>query len=213
MAEYLSKYYTLKAIIKEQSITIEDALKIRMLNNLGPAFKTYLTVVNDQIWKDKKLEEDNVLFEAIEEEETCIKADHKLSANFVSTKSSAKPQRRAAKRKKEFVEWPKCRKCGCKHLAEKVCKHANKECDKCHKKGHISRFHNSYISLNKGKTPEGSTIFSSDSKKNVTCVTQVVANKMFEIGFTRKIIADSGTTQHHIANRKLIRDNYDNYSE
>lgn len=47
MAEYRSKYYALKASIKAQSITIEDALKIRMLNNLGPAFKTYLTVIND----------------------------------------------------------------------------------------------------------------------------------------------------------------------
>ncbi len=36
---------------------------------------------------------------------------------------------------------------------------------------------------------------------------------MFETGLTRKIIADSSTTQHLIANRKLIRDYYNNYSE
>ncbi len=36
---------------------------------------------------------------------------------------------------------------------------------------------------------------------------------MFETGFTRKIIADSGTTQHLIANCKLICDYYDDYSE
>lgn len=47
MAEYRSKYYALKANMKEQRITIEDALIIGMLNNLGPAFKTYLTVVSD----------------------------------------------------------------------------------------------------------------------------------------------------------------------
>lgn len=45
MAEYHSKYYLLKANISEQKIKIEDALKIRMLNHLGPSFKTYLTVV------------------------------------------------------------------------------------------------------------------------------------------------------------------------
>ncbi len=213
MAEYCSKYYALKASIKEQSITIEDALKIRMLNNLGPAFKTYLTVVNDRMRKDKKLEEDDVLFKVIEEEETRIKADHRTSANFASTKSNAKPQGGAAKGKKEFVEWPKCRKCGCKHLVDKICKHANEDCDKCHNRGHIFRFHDSYISLTKGKAPEGSGTSSSDSKKNVTFVTQVVANKMFETGLTRKIIADSGTTQHLIANRELIRDDYDDYSE
>ena len=213
MAKYRSKYYALKASIKEQSITIEDALKIRMLNNLGPAFKTYLTVVNNRMRKAEKLEEDEVWFKAIEEEETCIKAEHKASTNFASTKSNAKPKGGASKEKKEFVDWPKCKKCGCKHLAGQACKHANEECDKCHKKGHISRFHDSYTSLNKEKTLERSNASSSDSKKNVSCVTQVVANKMFETGVTRKIIADSGTTQHLIANRELICDYYDDYSE
>ena len=47
MVENYSKYYAFKASYKEQNITIEDALKIRMLNNLGPAFKTYLTIVNN----------------------------------------------------------------------------------------------------------------------------------------------------------------------
>ena len=87
MAEYRSKYYALKASIKEQNITIEDALKIRMLNNLGPAFKTYLTVVNDRMRKDEKLEEDEILFKAIEEEETRIVTEQKAIANFATTKS------------------------------------------------------------------------------------------------------------------------------
>ncbi len=141
MVEYLSKYYALKASTKKHRITIEGTLKIRMLNNLVPAFKTYLTVVNDRIRNNKKLEEDDDLFKAIEDEETPIKADHRASVNFASTKSNAKPQGRAAKGKKKFVGWPKCRKCVCKHLADKICKHANRDCDKCHKKGHISRFH------------------------------------------------------------------------
>ncbi len=188
-------------------------MKIRILNHLGPAFKTYLTVVNDQMRKDKKLEKDDILFKAIEEEETRIKADHRGSAKFASTKSNVKPQGWAAKGKEEFVGWPKCGKFGSKHLADKICKHANKDCNKCHKRRHISRFHDTYISLNRGKTLEQSATSSSDSKKNVTYVTQVVANKMFETGFTRKIIADSGTIQHLIANCELIRDYYDNHSE
>lgn len=47
IAKYQSKYYIFKASIKEQRITIEDAIKIQMLNNLGPVFKTYLTIVNN----------------------------------------------------------------------------------------------------------------------------------------------------------------------
>lgn len=100
MAKYCSKYYTLKASMKKQSITIEDTLQIQMLNNLGPVFKTYLTIVNNWMQKDEKLEEDKVLFKVIEEEKTRIKAKHKVSANFTSTKSNAKPQERAFKRKK-----------------------------------------------------------------------------------------------------------------
>ncbi len=41
----------------------------------------------------------------------------------------------------------------------------------------------------------------------------MVANKMFETSVTRKIIADLGTTQYLITNRKLIRDYYDDYSK
>ena len=165
-----------------------------MLNNLGPVFETYLIVVNNQMQKAEKLEEDEVLFKAIEEEETCIKAEHKTSANFASTKSNAKPKRGTTKEKKKFVEWPKCKKCGCKHVANQACKHVNDKCDKCHKKKQIACFYDSYTFLNKRKTLEGLAASSLDSKKNVSCVTQVVANKIFETGVTQKIIADSGTT-------------------
>ncbi len=165
IAEYRWKYYTVKASIKKQSITIEDALKIRILNNFRPAFKKYLTVVNDQMRKEEKLEDDDVLFKAIDEEETHIKADNKTSANFGSTKSNAKPQGGAAKGKKEFIEWPKCRKCGCKHLADKIFKDANEDCDKCHKKEHISRLRDNYISLNKGKTSERSARLARTQKR------------------------------------------------
>ena len=48
-------------------------------------------------------------------------------------------------------------------------------------------------------------------KKNVSCVTQIVANKIFENNVTQKIIADLGIIQHFIANHNLIRNYYDNY--
>ena len=75
-----------------------------MLNNLGTAFKTYLTVINDRMQKDEKLKKNKVLFKAIEEEKTRIKAKHKASAIFALTKLNAKPQSGAAKGKKEFIE-------------------------------------------------------------------------------------------------------------
>lgn len=72
MAGYRSKYYALKASMNGQNVAIEDALKIRKLNNLGLAFKTYLTVFNDRMRKDEKLEEGEIFFKAVEEEETRI---------------------------------------------------------------------------------------------------------------------------------------------
>lgn len=134
--------------------------------------------------KDKKLEEDKVLLKAIEEEKTRIKAKHKASANFATIKLNAKSQGGATKRKKKFVEWPKYKKYGCKHSANQVYKHANKEYDKCYKKRYISHFYNSYIFLNKRKTLKGPATSSSDFKKNVNCITQVVANKIFKTDVT-----------------------------
>ena len=213
MAEYRSKYYALKASITEQEITIEDALKIRMLNNLGPAFKTYLTVVNDRMRTDEKLEDNETLFKAIEEEETRMKAEQKASANFAAAKS------RSRDTTSTFTDWPKCKRCGCKHPAEAACRHANLECDKCHTKGHIARFHDSYTSLNKPSnssskaSSSASTLDSSSKTQSVTCVTRVIANKMTPASFIQRIIADSDTTQHLIANRDLICNYYDDYSE
>ena len=65
-------------------------------------------------------------------------------------------------------------------MADQAYKHANKKYDKCHKKDYIFCFYNSYIFLNKEKTLKRSTISSSDSKKNIGYIIQVVANKIFE---------------------------------
>lgn len=45
---------------------------------------TYLTVVNDRMRKHEKLEDNEILFNTIEEEETRMKAEQKASANFAS---------------------------------------------------------------------------------------------------------------------------------
>lgn len=102
--------------------------------------------------KGKKLEEDKVLFKAIEEEKTCMKAKYKASTNFASTKWNNKPKEGSSKRNKEFVKWPKCKKCGCQHVTNPAYKNANEKCDKYDKKDYISYFHNSYTCLYKRKT-------------------------------------------------------------
>lgn len=70
---------------------IKNVFKIWILNNLDLTFKTYLTVINNHIQKDKQLDKDKVLFNAIKEEKVCIKAKHKVFINFATIKSNAKP--------------------------------------------------------------------------------------------------------------------------
>lgn len=68
-------------------------------------------------------------------------------------------------------------------------------------KSYIFYFNDSYTSLNIEKSPEEPRpSFSSIKTLDVSCITQVVVNKIFETGITQKIIADSSTTQHFIAN-------------
>lgn len=91
--------------MKKLNITIEDMLKIWMLNNPYSTLKTYLTVINNRPQKDMQLEENKVLFKRIEEEKTHITATSKVSVNFPTTKCYFKPQERVCcKKKKEFVD-------------------------------------------------------------------------------------------------------------
>lgn len=98
--KYYSKYYAFKASIKEQSITIKDKIKIWIFNNFSFDFKTYFIIINNWIQKDKKLENNKVLFKVIEKKDTYIKAKHKTFANFALTKSNTKYKIRVSKEKK-----------------------------------------------------------------------------------------------------------------
>lgn len=152
MAEYWSKYYAFKVIIIEQSIIIEDAWNIWILNKLGPAFKTHLTIVNDWMQKDKKLEEEEGLFKAIKKEKSRIITEQKANNNFTLTKTHY--SRLQERGKKNQTKWPLYKKYKCNHLSNWTCRHTKGKCDRCHKTGHISQFHNLYITLSKRHGPE-----------------------------------------------------------
>ncbi len=83
-----------------------------MLNNLDHVFKTYFIVIKNRMQKVENLEEDKVLFKAIEEKKTRINTEQKAFANFVSTKSNAKSQKDEIKEKIKFVGWSKNKKRG-----------------------------------------------------------------------------------------------------
>lgn len=80
-------------------------------------------------------------------------------------------------------------------------------------KKYISCFHDSYISLNKSKFSEKLSISNSDSKKNVSYVTQIVVYKILKTKITQEMIVDFNTKQHFINNYNLIYDYYNNNLE
>lgn len=118
------------------------------MNNLGLAFKTYLTIINNWIWKSKKLKEDKTLFKAIKEEETWIITEQKTSANFTTIRSNYLWLQEKSKKKQ--IEWPLYKKCVCKHFLNQICRHTEDKYYKYHVKRHISWFYNLYIILNTG---------------------------------------------------------------
>lgn len=54
MKKYCFKYYSLKAGNKEQNITMKNVFKICILKNIFLAFKTYFTIVKNQMQKNKE---------------------------------------------------------------------------------------------------------------------------------------------------------------
>lgn len=120
------------------------------------------------------------MFKTIKNKKTCIQFKHKVFTNFAVTKSNLKSQDRVNNKKKEFIEWPKFKKCGCKHLANQKYKYTNKICDKYHKNGYISRFHDCYIFVNKRKILLKAIISTFYFVKNASCIIQILTNKVFK---------------------------------
>lgn len=82
-------------------------------------------------------------------------------------------------------------------------KYINDKCNKYYKKKLIIYFYHSYTFLNKKKTLEILTIYSFDSN-NLIFVTQIIANKKFEINIIQKIIANFNITQNFIVTKNFI---------
>ncbi len=72
------------------NITIKDTLKIQILNNLRHSLKTCLTIINDLIPKNTKLDKDQTIFKTVMEKNTLMKANQKALANFAAIKSHAR---------------------------------------------------------------------------------------------------------------------------
>lgn len=78
-SEYGDKFRTALKEVQDLSITMEESVTIKALNNLGSGFDTYLTIVNDKARKEDKLPDLDDLVKAVEEEESRQKS---ASLNF-----------------------------------------------------------------------------------------------------------------------------------
>ena len=71
--------------IKELNITMDESLVIRALNSLGPAFETYVAIINEKARSEEKLPDLDDLIVKLEEEETRMK--NNTSINLTRTDS------------------------------------------------------------------------------------------------------------------------------
>ena len=141
--EYRFKYYQLKKQIKNHEIIIENQLKIKILNNLSLAYKSYMTILHDKmrnVTDDKPLIEE-AIFKALEEKETKMNVDRKAQFNVARTDNN-RDNRKGNNDEKDFFR-SICKKCDRIHLPEQPCHDVDQKCDKCSVKSHTERNHKS----------------------------------------------------------------------
>lgn len=123
---------------------IEEYMTIKVINFMSTDFETYVTVLNEQARKDKKLSNLNELLKSLKEEENRMKTTAVLAAVHNERggyKGSSREGREGFDRSSSYVEDSNksyCKICYHNH-DEGQCFHDRMKCYECYKKGHIQR--------------------------------------------------------------------------
>ena len=164
--EYRFKYYQLKKQIKNHEIIIENQLKIKMLNNLSLAYKSYMTILHDKmrnVTDDKSLIEE-AIFKTLEEKEIKMNVDRKARFNVARTDNNEGNREGNNDGKSLFRSI--CKKCDRIHLSEQSCHDVDQKCDKCSVKNHTERNHDAWKKVNEKKNKKNKNKKNKNKKKN-----------------------------------------------
>ncbi len=199
--------------IDDLEISMKEYVIIKLINSLGSGFETYVTVLNEQARKDKKLPDLDGLLKSLEEEENRMKGTITVAAvrsgrgGYRGRGSKGYPDRFNSGRD-DGSGRPYCKVCFHNHEGE--CHHTKMECYKCHKTGHIQR----NCSDNKGAESTSPASQSRDESTEQTERKQVIgmirnniaqSSSNGEIDFPSWIL-NSGCTTHICNNRSRFID-------
>ena len=160
----------------------------------------------------------------LEVEESRLETKAKVQANAAKTGSSDNRSGRScgsgnssnSNNHNNSSNQKACKKCGCTHNLDSLCRHAELTCNTYGIKGHISPNHEKWCKAN-GKEEKKSKDKDKDGNAVITvsCLSTHVINLHTEGPPSKKalFILDSGSTAHLIANKDLMHDYYEDFEQ
>ena len=223
MNGFCSRDFEICEQIDDHKIDYKEAVLLKVLNNLEPAYDNFLLILSskicdasnntpysvEQIWKD------------LEAEESRLETKAKVQANAAKTGSYDNRSGGShdggnssnSNNGNNSSNQKACKKCGCIHNPDSLCRHVELTCNTYSVKGHISPNYEKWCKANgkeekksKDKDKEGNTV------TTVSCLSMHAIN-LHSKGPPSKFILDSGTTAHLIANKDLIHNYYKDFEQ
>ena len=190
MEEYQGKATKVLADLKEQKVSIEDAVTMKAMNGLGTAFATYITILNENARNDKNMPKIDDFFKKLEDEERRMKQGTSTTNTAHQVRGRGGCGGRGGGRgghggsQTSGSSTPRCTLCGVNHSSDDECSHKDWDCHACNKKGHWSK-NCDYVTKaakekaarkGKGKVKESKSNDDSDNdKKNITMATRWIS--------------------------------------
>ena len=196
---------------------------MKVLNNLGLVYDNFLLILSfkicdalndisysvEQIWNDLEAEESRL--------ETKAKAQVNATKTGSFSNRSGGGKSGNSNNRNNSSDQKACKKYGCIHNLNSICRHAELNCNTYSIKGHISSNYKKWYKANgkeekknkdkgKDKGKDGNTVIT------VSCLS-IHTTHLHGKGLPNKFILDLGTTVHLIANKDLIHDYYKDFEQ
>ena len=145
MKKYQAKISDIEAEIRDQEIIIDQIITIKMLNNLGRSFGTYLIILNESARNEEKFLARSTLFKNLADEEFRMRLDSNVTTNLASrfnhkrkskkNKFTNEREKKEEKSRDDYV----CYRCETSGHFRKQCSHKAAVCSKCKVIDHLEK--------------------------------------------------------------------------
>ena len=240
--QYRSKYYDLAHQIDDLKITLKDALMLKVLNNLDLEYNQFMAVLTSEVWTKSDDINSEYIWKALKQEEKQAAVRSKQQANAAMTwkdtrggnnfhienrHKTCKSCKRAYKTDPGIVCYNKGQICEECDITEHQRRNHSRELKANNKKSKDDQSDNGSDSDKATKsitccittlyTLKSASDLTADIRFNVTdclILTINVAQLHNNIrSLLKKLVLDSGTTAHLIANKNLIQGYYEDFEQ